>query len=391
MKKKIKFLVMFMILSISLVLYGAEIKEKEQELEQNQAEMEQAQEELDINLQNQEEINIEIDELDLRIVEVEEQILIVEQQLIEQQDKINSTELLLEEAIKTRDQYYAETKERMVNMYKNNNKGYMEIIFSSDSLTQMLTRARYVEKIIEYDTNLLEQFEEHQILVQTTKYQLNIEYTQMQQLREEELEKRADLEAIMAEKIQRILELENEERQIEGIIDELQSQADALEAEIQELIRQEELRQQQATQSQSSSTSSTQYTGGQFIWPVPGWYYISSEYGPRTSPIFGTSEYHSGIDIPASYGSTVVAVADGRVITSGWINGYGYTVMIDHGGGLVTLYGHNSSLNVSYGDNVIKGQKIAGIGSTGYSTGNHLHFEVRLNGSHTSPWNYVSK
>ena len=126
------------------------------------------------------------------------------------------------------------------------------------------------------------------------------------------------------------------------------------------------------------------------MWPVPGYYRISSDYVDRTSPIFGAAEFHTGIDIPASYGEDVVAAADGVVITSGWVNGYGNTVMISHGSGIVTLYGHNSSLVISNGQSVKKGQVIAKIGSTGYSTGNHCHFEVRINGDHTSPWPYLN-
>ena len=126
------------------------------------------------------------------------------------------------------------------------------------------------------------------------------------------------------------------------------------------------------------------------MWPVPGNYRVSSGYVDRTSPIFGTAEFHTGIDIPANYGTSVVAAADGVVITAGWVNGYGNTVMISHGSGLVTLYGHNSSLVVSKGDSVKKGQTIAKVGSTGYSTGNHCHFEVRKDGDHVDPNIYLN-
>ncbi|OOB77474.1 MAG: hypothetical protein BEN19_01920 [Epulopiscium sp. Nuni2H_MBin003] len=95
------------------------------------------------------------------------------------------------------------------------------------------------------------------------------------------------------------------------------------------------------------------------------------------------------IEQEAAYGTTVIAAADGKVITSGWVNGFGYTIMVDHGGGLVTLYAHNSSLHVKVGQMVKQGDKVAGVGSTGFSTGNHCHFEVRINGTHTNPWNYL--
>ena len=160
---------------------------------------------------------------------------------------------------------------------------------------------------------------------------------------------------------------------------------------------------QAAAQSQSRTSSSktssssgggaamgnVTYTGGQFAWPVPGRSYISSGYGYRNRPIGSGREFHTGYDIPAPTGSNIVAAADGTVITAGYVNGFGYTVMINHGGGLVTLYGHNSKLNVSVGQQVTKGQVVAKCGSTGNSTGPHCHFEVRKNGKHTSPAPYL--
>ena len=123
------------------------------------------------------------------------------------------------------------------------------------------------------------------------------------------------------------------------------------------------------------------------IWPVSG--EITSPFGWRTHPIFGSSRFHSGLDIGADYGVPIVAAQSGVVIEAGWIGGYGNTVMIDHGGGIVTLYGHNQSLAVDVGQSVAQGQVISYCGSTGNSTGPHCHFEVRLNGEPVSPNNYL--
>ena len=126
---------------------------------------------------------------------------------------------------------------------------------------------------------------------------------------------------------------------------------------------------------------------GRFIWPCRG--EITSYFGWRTHPIFGTTKYHSGMDIAVDYGTPILAADSGTVIYSGWLGGYGYAVMIDHGSGLVTLYAHNQSLNVYEGQYVTKGTCIAYAGSTGYSTGPHCHFEVRLHGEVTEPLNYL--
>ena len=128
---------------------------------------------------------------------------------------------------------------------------------------------------------------------------------------------------------------------------------------------------------------------GSMMWPCPSCHTITSEFGWRYHPIYHTQKYHSGVDIGASYGATIVAADGGTVIYSGWMSGYGYLVQISHGNGYVTYYGHNSSLLVSVGDHVYKGQQIARMGSTGNSTGNHCHFEVRYNGVPKNPLNYL--
>jgi murein DD-endopeptidase MepM/ murein hydrolase activator NlpD len=131
------------------------------------------------------------------------------------------------------------------------------------------------------------------------------------------------------------------------------------------------------------------YNGGMFTFPCPGYKSISSEYGTRTDPILGTEKFHSGIDLAAPAGTAILAAYDGDVVAAAYSSSMGNYVMIDHGSGLYTIYMHASALYVSTGQTVSKGDKIAAVGSTGRSTGNHLHFSVRLNGSYTSPWNYL--
>ena len=144
------------------------------------------------------------------------------------------------------------------------------------------------------------------------------------------------------------------------------------------------------TQKLKSMVSTTKtYGGGQFTWPCPSTQYITSTFGNRYHPVLKTWKYHTGLDIGGSSGSNIVAAADGTVILASVYGGYGNCVMIDHGSGIVTVYGHASSLLVSAGQNVTKGQVIARVGSTGISTGPHLHFEVRVNGEYVNPLSYL--
>ena len=143
-----------------------------------------------------------------------------------------------------------------------------------------------------------------------------------------------------------------------------------------------------ARQTPASANLPAKYSGGAFQWPSPGYYTVTSPYGYRIHPIFKTQKLHRGIDIAVPSGSAIVAAADGVVIKSTYNSSYGYYVSINHGGGLVTLYAHNSSLAVSVGQSVKRGQRIATSGNTGNSTGPHLHYEVMLNGQTTNPMNY---
>ncbi|MBQ7702863.1 MAG: M23 family metallopeptidase, partial [Firmicutes bacterium] len=152
---------------------------------------------------------------------------------------------------------------------------------------------------------------------------------------------------------------------------ELKAQADALVAEIKKLQDEQRV-----------------YEGGVFTWPCPSSHYITYTFGYRYHPVFGDWRFHTGIDISAYTGADIIAAASGKVIMAQWYGGYGNCVMIDHGSGIVTLYGHASALCVSQGQEVSRGQLIARVGSTGWSTGPHLHFEVRINGEYVDPLQY---
>lgn len=373
-------------------IYGSSLKNKQNELNQTESNISQAKKDLEANKKAQEAIEAEMEAVDQKMIKIEATITDLERQLEAKQVELAQSEVELNQAIAQKDVQYNETKGRMVQMYKNQHVGYLQVVFSSSSFWEAINRIEYIRRISKQDQKLLEEYKAQVELVEAKKQSIEAERVALQTLKKDAEAQKAELEAARANKDSKLDELASKAGMLREDIENMENIAEELTTSIKKLTQQAQAAANKSSASSGTSSSvSSKYTGGKFSWPVPGYYYISSEYGGRTSPISGKYEFHSGIDIPASYGNNVVAAADGTVITSGWVRGYGNTIMISHGGGLVTLYGHNSSLSVSNGQTVKKGQVVAKIGSTGYSTGNHCHFEVRLNGESTSPWNYLSK
>lgn len=296
--------------------------------------------------------------------------------------RLEASQKALEEATKRREQQFETFSGRMVFFYENSQLSYLDILLGSDSFSDMIRRMQYIEDIMSYDNNMLTQLTETQNEIKETTERIKEEKEQSEYLLGVAQEKMDSLNAIVKEKENLIASYAQDEAKYNQLISSNEKASQEASRLINQLLAE-----------QSSSKSSFVYTGGQLNWPVPSRApsssSLSSGYVTRDRPIGNGSEFHTGYDIPASYGSAVVAAEAGTVIYAGWMSGYGNTVMINHGGGLVTLYGHNSSLTVSKGDTVTRGQQVAKIGSTGNSTGNHCHFEVRVNGSHTSPEPYL--
>ena len=185
-------------------------------------------------------------------------------------------------------------------------------------------------------------------------------------------------------------ELDAEVDKMNTALGEINGNLESLRAAYDEAERQEAALKRQLQAELNGSKTSASFNGGTFAWPTPGYGTITSQYGGRMHPTLKVYKVHTGMDIGAPMGATVVAGADGTVVKAEYNVAYGNYVVINHGNGYSTLYAHNSVLNVNKGDFVVRGQTIAKVGSTGYSTGNHLHFSVRLNGSYVSPWDYLS-
>lgn len=288
-------------------------------------------------------------------------------------ERLNEAQAELDEATEKRDAQFELLGSRMKFLQQKGSSGYLEILLEAESFSDLFLRMQYVNDIMGYDKEILDELQAIQDTIQEKTDEIAENQAEQQEVVDIQKEKLDEMEEVVAQK-QAIWD------SYESDLNKYEQLVKANEANDAALLR----------QMQASSSSTAVYTGsGKFTWPVPSSSRISSEFGYRTSPISGKSEFHNGLDIPASYGSAIVAAEAGTVTYAAWMNGYGYTIIIDHGSGLTTLYGHNSSLVVSKGQKVSRGQQVAKCGSTGWSTGNHCHFTVSKNGTAVNPHNYV--
>ncbi|HWR42464.1 murein hydrolase activator EnvC family protein [Sporomusa sp.] len=263
---------------------------------------------------------------------------------------------------------------RMRDIYKNGQVNYLDVLFGAADFADFTTRADLLKRVVNQDLTLVAQVKAERELVVQKRAELERDKAAIAELKQQATAKKLVIEARKSER--------------EKVLDSAVSERDTAERAYQELMDTSRQIEQMIRNIQSGGKASGPAGGsGALMWPASG--PITSPFGWRTHPIFGTQRFHSGIDIGADYGDSILAADSGTVIFSGWMGGYGKAVIIDHGGGISTLYAHNSELLVEEGARVQKGQLISRCGSTGYSTGPHLHFEVRENGSPVSPMGYL--
>lgn len=257
-------------------------------------------------------------------------------------------------------------------MYKTGNIGYLEVLLGANDFGDLMTRIDTVRKIFLHDTNMVQFLIDQRNIIEQTKKDLEVYQVRLKQ-------KVNDKEAAQANLNIKITELGAAKKQLAADHKALEAQEDSLKAEADKI-----------TKILAGMKTSEKYVGGTMSWPVPSSSKITSPFGNRIHPILKTKKMHTGIDISVPSNNSVIAAQGGTVIHSGWLGGYGKTLIVDHGGGIATLYAHNNTLLVSVGAKVTRGQGIAKSGSTGLSTGPHVHFEVRVNGQYVDPMKYVS-
>lgn len=376
-------------------LTSESIKEKEEQIKEAEDEKKQLQNNLTDIKKIKEALETSkndlanyVKELDNNLASIEQKIEELKGMIAEKEEELTATEADLEEAQKKEAEQYEAMKVRIKFMYERGSDLYIELFFSSDSFGEMLNKADYIEQLSAYDRNMLDEYALNSQMIQLYKEEVEAEKELLDEAKSAVVAEQENLQALIGEKEQQITayqsDINNKEEAIKEYEADIAQQNEVI-AALEKAVAEEKAR------LLAENSTVITYDGGIFAWPCPAYKRISDDYGNRMHPTLGIEKFHNGVDLAAANGSDILAAYDGQVVASDYSSSMGNYIMIDHGNELYTIYMHASALYVSKGTTVTKGQKIAAVGSTGRSTGPHLHFGVRLNGSYVSPWNYISK
>ncbi len=372
-KKIIAFiLILLLIIPLPAAASTKSITEVMDELKQAMKDLENMKSKIQDNTKKQRATAAQLKTLNAELQKTEKQIFTLEEEIAQVNESIDQRTQELTKTSMNLGQREKQLATRVRTAYKYSSFNFISILFHADSLADFLSRITILRRFISVDKDLISSIKEQKSLLEeeTRKLMEEKEILQMQmqtmEYRKSEYQTRSSQRAAL------LKNLEKDKLEYQKALDELEKDSQALEKLLQEM--------------RSTGAQGT----GVLIWPAPNYYRITSRYGNRTHPITKRANFHTGIDIGIPHGKDIVAADSGVVVRSGSIGNYGLTVLIDHGEGMATLYAHNSRLLVKEGQVVVQGQTISHCGSTGMSTGPHLHFEVRINGKHTNPQDYVS-
>lgn len=317
----------------------------------------------------------QVEKLDDRIETAEQELAEQESKITELKESIEQIETELNSVTEKYNKQVELFKKRMVAIYMAGDTQYLDVLLKSSSLSDFISSYYLISQLTEIDENLLNDLETKKKTMDLSRQKLENE--------------KKELATIVENQTRTTRTLQNTKKMRENFIDKLSDDEKNLQAKIDEINKQyEEVNQQILALAQNGID--TAYIGGELAWPVPGYTRITSKYAMRVHPITGQYKLHTGVDIGAPLGANFVAANDGVVVKAGPNVAYGNMVIIDHGGGISTLYAHGSEILVEVGQTVKRGDPILKVGSTGYSTGPHAHFEVRINGVTTDPLPYIT-
>lgn len=327
-----------------------------------------------------------VTELDNNLMTIQAKIEELGELISRKEEEITQKEAELEEAIAVQTAQYEAMKKRIRFMYERGDTMYMEMLLKSGSFSDMLNKAEYIERLSAYDRKMLDKYVEYTEYVTVCKEALEEEREVLGEAKKAKEEEEASVNELLAAK----------EQEIARVSSDIAVQSEAIKAYEAEIASQNEtikaLEAAVAAERKAlAEANARKYDGGVFAWPAPSYTRISDDYGYRMHPTLHVEKFHNGVDMAAPGGSAILAAYDGKVVAAAYSSSMGNYIMIDHGDNLFTIYMHASALYVSTGQEVSRGQKIAAVGSTGRSTGNHLHFSVRLNGNYVSPWSYLGR
>lgn len=331
-------------------------------------------------------LSVYIRKLDTQLEIINEKLSELEALIIEKETQILVTQEALYEADLVEEEQYTAMKSRVKFMYEKGNLIYFEMFLDSKSFSDLLNKAEYISKLSAYDRTMLVEYQDTVAKVQAMEAMLLADKQVLDEAKANVVEEQNVVKTLLNEKQEKIVEYEADINNKEAAIAEFKAEIEEQDAMIARL-------ETSVTEERKAIALAQGYTleydGSRFIWPAPSYTKISCDYGWRTHPILNFEQFHNGVDMAAPSGTPILAAYSGVVAGAGYSSTMGNYIMIDHGSGLMTIYMHATKIFVSEDELVMGGEKIATIGTTGRSTGPHLHFGVRKGGVYQSPWNYL--
>ena len=375
MRKLLICILTFVMCSITIFSFAANSSDIEQQKEKLQEQINEATEE-------KENVDEELSNNLKQVQKLDETIMNSENELNDLNTKINDLQASIDEIqgrLSDVEERYNKQKEmldnRLVAIYEAGDIQYIDVVLSSTNIAEFISNYFLITELASYDFDLLEVVEVEKNEIEQSKEKLDNKKQEIIEAKQIQLKTAKIIENTRTIRQQYIDKLSGEEQKLQKQIDEYYAQYAALEQEIRTI---------------ALNSISPEYIGGVMEWPVPGYTTITSPFAMRVHPITGVYKLHTGVDIRAPQGANFVAAADGIVTKAGYNSAYGNMVIIDHGGGISTLYAHGSEIMVELGQEVKKLDTVLKVGATGYATGPHAHFEVRINGTAVQPLDYIT-